>query len=96
MFFRDYTSAVGVEGGLDCVGVARERGRLRLALGSAAASFGSDIDLERRVRLGFGLVSTCSSIFAATSSAVAGAGATSVVDFRPKPSSFARVERCSE
>ena len=66
-------SAVGVEGGSACVRATRERGRLCLAFGSAAASFGSDFDLERRVRLGLGLVSTCSSIFAAAGSAVAGA-----------------------
>ena len=64
---------MGVEGGSDCVGATRERDRLCLAFGSAAASFGSDFDLERRVRLGLGLVSTCSSIFAAAGSAVAGA-----------------------
>ena len=87
---------VGVEGGSDCVGATRERDRLCLAFGSAAASFGSDFDLERRVRLGLGLVSTFSSIFAAAGSAVANAGATAGVDFRPSPSSFARVERCSE
>src|SRR5215469_2527139 len=89
-----YTSAVGVDGGSDCVRATRERGRLCLAFGSAAASFTSDFDLERRVRLGLGLVWTCSSIFAAADSAVA--GATADVDFRPRPSSFASFERCSE
>ena len=64
---------VGVEGGSDCVGATRERDRLCLAFGSAAASFGSDFDLERRVRFGLRFVSTCSSIFAAAGSAVAGA-----------------------
>jgi hypothetical protein len=54
---RDYMSAVGVEGDSDCVGATRERGRLCLAFGSAAASFGSDFDLERRVRLGLGIFS---------------------------------------
>jgi len=93
---RDYASAVGVDGGSDCAGAAGERGRRCLAFGSAAASLGPDFDLERRVRLGLGLVATRSSIFAAAGSAVAGAGATAVTDFRPRPSSFARVERCSE
>ena len=87
---------MGVEGGSDCVGATRERGRLCLAFGSAGASFGSDFDLERRVRLGLGLVSTCSSKFATAGPAVAGAEATAGVDFRPRPSSFASVERCSE
>jgi hypothetical protein len=96
LFFRDYTSPVGIEGGSDCAGGTRERDRLCLAFGSAAASFGSDFDLERRLRLDLGVVSTCSSIFAAAGSAVAGAGATAGVDFRPRPSSFANVERCSE
>jgi hypothetical protein len=91
-----YTPAVGVEGGSDCVGATRERGRLCLAFGSAPASFTSDFDLERRVRLGLGLVSTCSSTFAAADSAVAGADATAGMDFRPSPSSFASVDRCSE
>jgi hypothetical protein len=93
---RYYASAVGVEGGSDCVGATRERDRLCLAFGSAAASVTSDFDLERRVRRGWGLVSTCSSIFAAAGSAVAGADGTAVTDFRPSPSSLASVERCSE
>jgi hypothetical protein len=94
---RDYTPVVDVEDGSDCVGAARERGRLCLGfVGSATASFISDFDLERRVRLGLVFVSTCSLAFAAAGSAVAGAEAIAGVDFRPRPSSLASVDRCSE
>ena len=85
-----------LEGGSDCAGAARERGLLCLALGSAAVSVTSDFDLERRVRLGLGLVSTGCSTFVMADSAVAGAEATASVDFRPSPSCFARDDRCSE
>jgi len=54
-------SAAGVDGGSDYAVAARERDRLCLGfVGSAAASVTSDLDLERRVRLGLGLVRTCS------------------------------------
>src|SRR6516225_3779802 len=93
----DYASAVGVGTGSDRVATARERGRLDLDfVGAGAASFTSEFDLERWVRVDLGFVSTCSSTFAAAGSAVADAGTTAVTDFRPRPSSFARVERCSE
>jgi hypothetical protein len=98
-------SAVGVGSGSDCGGATRERGRICLGfVGSDAASLtASDLDPERVVLLGLALdsispsaASTFSSPFATADSAGVGAGASSALGSRPRPSCFARVDRCSE
>jgi hypothetical protein len=62
----------------------RERGRLGLDLvGAEAASFTSDFNLERRVRVGLGLAAISPPRLAAADSAVAGSGAASVFGLRP-------------
>jgi hypothetical protein len=95
---RDQASGVGVGSGSDGGAATRERGRRCLAfLGSEAPSFTtSDFDRERVVRVGSGAASTSPSTCSAAVSAGLGAGASSVFGFRPRPSCFARVDRCSE
>jgi hypothetical protein len=57
-----------------------------------SSDFDFDVWLDLRMRRGFGFEIT----FTGLDAADVGAGATAGVDFRPRPSSFARVERCSE
>ena len=97
-FGSDQASAVGVGTGSDCGGETRERGRLCLAfVGFEAASFTpSDFDRERVVRVGSGAASTSPSTCCAAVSAGLGASVATVFGLRPRPSCFARVDRCSE
>jgi hypothetical protein len=77
-----------------CGATAERDRRLLVGVADASPAVSSDFDVLRdlRVRLGF--------VFEATSSGLdaigVGAETTAVVDFRPRPSSFASIERCSE
>jgi hypothetical protein len=88
----------GVGTGSDCGEAFGARGRLCLGfVGSdAASSTASDFAPERVVRIGLEVASTSPSTCSESVSAGVGAGASSALGFRPRPSCFAKVDRCSE
>jgi hypothetical protein len=97
---RDYPSAVG-EGIWSGYGeAALEPDRLFLVVvGAAAASvaISPDFDPVRGLRLPVGFASDLPSASAGAGAAIGdAAGAISAVDLRPRPSSFANIERRSE
>src|ERR1700731_2078961 len=93
--FRDYVSAVGEESG--CGEALREPERLLLAgVGAAASSFPPSVDFaaERDLRPRAGVASEPRSTSTGVGAAIGdAAGAISAVDLRPRPSSFANIER---